>query len=45
MKNKAVFILPNFPIPIQAVGLKEIQGETKKWAPFSGDDAEIYMLQ
>ena len=24
--------------------LKAIQGETKKWAPFSDDDAEIYML-
>ena len=37
MKNKVVFILPNFPIPIQAV-------VTKKWASFSDDDAEIYML-
>ena len=32
-----MFILPNFPIPIQAV-------VTKKWASFSDDDAEIYML-
>ena len=44
MKNKVVFILPNFPIPIQAVVTKSNQGETKKWAPFSDDDAEIYML-